>query len=152
MFDRPVLDADSSMYRDVIEQTIIGRMRLLGYKQNKKKPNILISYKIFYDSLNFNGYYQPDIEDWALRRTKEDEKYTEQDFSLKEGTLLIQFFDRKLQKSVWQGYATSTFGGIRFEDNRNLRNAVISILDKYRFLAEGFLENEIVIKEAETVN
>jgi hypothetical protein len=146
MFEKASIDEDSALYRDVIEQTIISRMKILGYRQSEKKPNILISYRIFYDSLKFNGYNQPDIEDWVMRRTKEDEVYNEQDFSMKEGTLLIQFFDRKLQKSIWQGYATSEFGGIKFQEDRNLRNAVISILDKYRFLAEGFLENEIMIK------
>ncbi len=153
MFEKATIDTDSSLYRDVIEETIIKRMGILGYKQSKKKPNLLISYRIFYDSLKFNGYNQPDIEDWVMRRTKEQETYNEQDFNLKQGTLLIQFFDRKQQKSIWQGYATSEFGGIKFQDDRNLRNAVISILDKYRFLADGFLENEIMIKQVnEQVN
>ncbi len=152
MFEKPSIDADSSMYREIIEQTIINRMNILGYKRNKKKPNLLISYRLFYDSLNFNGYDQPDIEDWVLNKTREKEEYNEKDYAMKEGTLLIQFFDRKLQKSIWQGYATSTFGGIKHTEDRNLRNAVISILDKYRFLADGFLENEIILKTEKTIN
>jgi hypothetical protein len=32
------------------------------------------------------------------------------------------------------------YGSIDFNNSRHLRNAVISILDKYRFWAEGFLE------------
>ena len=100
MFERPSIDKDSSMYREIIEQTIINRMNILGYKRNKKKPNLLISYRLFYDSLNFNGYDQPDIEDWVLNKTREKEEYNEKDYAMKEGTLLIQFFDRKLQKSI----------------------------------------------------
>ena len=139
LFEQPVIDGDSSMERSIIEKTIISKMKFQGYKRKKEKPNLLIAYKIFYDSLTFNGYSQPDIETW-VRSYDEDEDYNSKKLSLRTGTVLIQFYDRKQQKSIWQGYATSNFGDIQYEDERNLRNAVISILDKYRFLADGFLD------------
>ncbi len=141
LFEQPVIDGDSSMEKSIIEQTIITKMKFQGYKRKKEKPNILIAYKIFYDSLTFNGYTQPDIESW-VRSYDDDEDYHTKKLNLKTGTVLIQFYDRKQQKSIWQGYATSNFGDIEYGNERNLRNAVISILDKYRFLAEGFLEKE----------
>jgi hypothetical protein len=95
---------------------------------------------MFSDSLRFNGYDQPNIEDW-VKNQKNDIDYNPKKLHIKTGTLLIQFYDRRQNKSIWQGYATTLYGGIDFNNSRHLRNAVISILDKYRFWAEGFVEN-----------
>ena len=130
---------DSTMMNDVIEKSIVARMKFLGYRQVTNKPHLIIGYKMFQDSLKFNGYLQPDIEEW-VRGQKEDIDYNPQKFNLNSGTLLIQFYDRRQNRSVWQGYATTFYGSIDFNNNRHLKNAVISILDKYRFWAEGFLE------------
>jgi hypothetical protein len=131
---------DSTMTNSMIKKTILSRMKFLGYKQSENKPDLIISYKMFPDSLAFRGYDQPAIESWIITE-KETEKYTRKRLDLTTGTLLIQFFDRRQNRSIWQGYSTSLYGEIDFSDNRNLRNAVISILDKYRFWAEGFMEN-----------
>lgn len=130
---------DSSMTNEIIEKSILSRMKFLGYKQSMSKPHLLVCYKMFPDSLTFNGYNQPEIEQWI---TSQDENldYDPKKLDLKTGTLLIQLFDRRQNRSIWQGYSTTIYGSIDFSDNRNLRNAVISILDKYRFWAEGFIE------------
>ena len=131
---------DSSMTNETIEKAIVARMKFLGYRQSASKPHLIIGFKMFDDSLKFNGYNQPDIEEW-VRSQKEDITYDPQKFNLKTGTLLIQFYDRRQNRSIWQGYATTNYGSIDFNNSRHLKNAVISILDKYRFWAEGFLEN-----------
>lgn len=131
--------ADSSMSNIVIEKSILSRMKFLGYKQSDNKPHLLVCYKMFPDSLRFNGYIQPDIEAWAINQ-KENLNYDPKKLDLSTGTLLIQLFDRRQNRSIWQGYSTSLYGSIDFSDNRNIRNAVISILDKYRFWADGFME------------
>lgn len=143
---RPVGLVDSSMMNAVIEKSIISRMRFLGYKQSDHKPHLIIGFKMFSDSLTLNGYTQPDIEDW-VKSQKEDLRYDRQKFNLNSGTLLIQFFDRRQNRSIWQGYATTVYGGIDFHNNRHLKNAVISILDKYRFWADGFIEGQPVVDE-----
>lgn len=130
---------DTTMVNDLIERSIIARMKFLGYRQVSNKPHLIIGFKMFADSLKFNGYNQPDIEEW-VRTQKQDIEYDPQKFNLKTGTLLIQFYDRRQNRSIWQGYATTMYGSIDFSNSRHLRNAVISILDKYRFWAEGFLE------------
>lgn len=136
---RPIGIHDSSMVNLVIEKSIVSRMRFLGYKQSEHRPHLIIGFKMFTDSLNFNGYNQPDIEEW-MKNQNEDLNYEQQKFELKTGTLLIQFFDRRQNRSIWQGYATTLYGGIDFHNNRHLKNAVISILDKYRFWADGFID------------
>lgn len=145
---KPAGPADSSMINDVIEKSIIARMKFLGYKQSDNRPHLIIGFKMFNDSLRFNGYNQPDIEEWAKTQNSEID-YDPQKFSLKTGTLLIQFYDRRQNRSIWQGYATTMYGSIDFNNSRHLRNAVISILDKYRFWAEGFMEGNTASAQKE---
>ncbi len=140
-------ESDSSMQNDVVENAIRIRLQQQGYRLNENKPNLLVSYKLFYKNFDFNGYNQPDINDW-VRRENESEKYNPITYSLREGTILVLLFDRKKEKSVWQGYASGLFGD---EENpqveKNLKRAVRSILDRYQFLAEGFADNEKSLDE-----
>jgi len=140
---KPAGPADSSMVNEIIEKSIVSRMKFLGYRQASNKPHLIIGFKMFNDSLRFNGYNQPDIEEWVKSQT-ENIDYDPQKFNLSTGTLLIQFYDRRQNRSIWQGYATTMYGSIDFNNSRHLRNAVISILDKYRFWAEGFMEGNTV--------
>ena len=134
---QPVGLNDSSMTNESVQKSIVSRMKFLGYKRSERKPHLIIGYKLFSDSLKFNGYNQPDIEEW-VKSQNSNLDYNPRKFNLKTGTLLIQFFDRRQSRSIWQGYATMQYGNIDFNNDRHLRNAVISILDKYRFWAEGF--------------
>src|ERR1043165_4593960 len=136
---KPLNPSDSTMINESIEKSIAARMKFLGYKKTETRPHLIISYKMYYDSLKFNGYDQPDIESW-MRNKKEELNYDKRKYNLKTGTLLIQFYDRRQNRSIWQGYATTQYGSMEFNNSRHLKNAVISIRDKYRFWAEGFLE------------
>ena len=142
----PVGLTDTTMINDIVEKSIVSRMKFLGYKQSDSRPHLIIGFKMFNDSLRFNGYDQPDIEEW-IKNQKVDLNYDQRKVNLKTGTLLIQFFDRRQNRSIWQGYATTLYGSINFNNERHLRNAVISILDKYRFMAEGFTEGTVSADE-----
>jgi len=140
-----ILDpVDSSMVNESIENSIVSRMKFLGYKKSNR-PQLLISYKMYYDSLRFNGYNQPDIESW-VKNQRNNLRYDKQKYNMKTGTLLIQFFDRVQNRSIWQGYSTPRYGNIDYANKHDLHRAVISILDKYRFWAQGFLDH----REAKT--
>ena len=145
---KPIGLSDTTMYNEAVEKSILSRMKFLGYKQSDHRPHLIVAYKMFPDSLTFNGYNQPEIENWVKGRD-EDLRYDKQKFSLKSGTFLSQFFDRRQNRAVWQGYATTVYGSIDFNNSRHMRNAVISILDKYRFWAEGFVEGAVVPTESE---
>jgi hypothetical protein len=136
---RPIGLADTTMVNEIVEKSIVSRMKFLGYRQSETRPHLIIGFKMYNDSLRFNGYDQPEIEEW-IKSQDEDIAYEARKLDLKTGTLLIQFFDRRQNRSIWQGYATTLYGSINFNNDRHLRNAVISILDKYRFMAEGFAE------------
>lgn len=138
---RPVGMTDSTMTNTLIEKSILSRMKFLGYRQTDRRPHLIIGFKMFTDSLTFNGYSQPDIEQW-VKGQDQNLEYDPLKYNLKSGTLLIQLYDRRQNKSIWQGYATTLYGGIDFQNQRHLKNAVISILDKYRFWADGFVEGQ----------
>ncbi len=89
-------------------------MKFLGYRQNSNKPHLIVGFKMFDDSLKFNGYSQPEIEEW-VKNQNENIEYDPQKFNLNTGTLLIQFYDRRQNRSIWQGYATTQYGSIDFQ-------------------------------------
>lgn len=124
-----------------IYNAIESHMKFLGYKKKGNRPDLLLSFRVFVDSLNFRGYNQPKIEDWMAKKDR-DLEYQRTKIGMKEGTLLIQIFDRKQKSSIWQGYATDYYGKVDFSDIRDVNNAVKSILNKYQFFADGFLEEQ----------
>lgn len=138
---------DETVSNATIRDAITNRLALQGYRLRDNKPNLLVSYKIYFDSLNFRGYDQPEIEKW-VKYEKTDENYDPHKYDLRKGTLLIQFYDRRQDRAIWQGYATGVYGNIYFDNERQLKIAVRSILDRYQFLAEDFLKDkEFVIDE-----
>ena len=68
------------------------------------------------------------------------EEYDPIKCDLREGTLLIAFFDKEGEKSVWQGHASGLFGNKYYNNEKSIRNAVNSILDEYQILADGFVK------------
>lgn len=150
-FENSTAVIDTMVSQEVIEDIIKSRLQTQGYNYRIEKPNLLVSYKIYYDSLNFRGYDQPDIETW-VKYEQDTEEYSPRKYDLRKGTLLIQLYDRKQERSVWQGYATGVYGNIYFNNERQLKIAVRSILDRYQFLAEDFMENKEFILEDKPVN
>ena len=54
-------------------------MKFLGYKQTATRPHLIVGFKMFADSLKFNGYNQMDIEAW-VKNQKADMDYEKQKF------------------------------------------------------------------------
>jgi len=130
-------DTTDLFTRESIEKVIAARMRSQGYSQRERNPNLLVLYKVFYDSLSLTGYNQPELEDW-IKYEDEDAEYVERKYQLRMGTLYISFFDRKQRRTVWQGYATKVYGNDMFTNERLLRSAVRSVLDRYKVMSESF--------------
>jgi hypothetical protein len=137
---------DSAIYNPIIEDAITYRMKLQGYKQTEEDPNLLVSYRIFFDDFQFMGYNQPNIDQW-VKRENIDEKYDPIDYKLRQGTLLILLHDRKKRRVIWQGYASGLFGNENFDNERYMKRAVRSIFDQYRFFADGYMVNNEQFKE-----
>ncbi|HYG38106.1 MAG TPA: DUF4136 domain-containing protein [Cytophagales bacterium] len=133
------LENDSIDY-ETIKDAIKYQMQIHGYKFTEKKPSILVFYKIFNSNLQYNGYYQPELNEW-IKRGNEDEAYDPVKYSLINGTLLIQFVDSKKNQSIWQGYASGVFDVNNDNNERYMKSAVRSIFDKYRMFVEGYIMN-----------
>lgn len=123
-----------------LRNAIASRMKLQGFKQEVRNPSLLVTYKVFYDDFNFQGYQQPELEQW-IRYEDEEMEYDPVKYSLRQGTLLIIFLDRKKETAVWQGYASSLFGNQQFDNERYLKRAVRNIFDQYRLFADGTVIN-----------
>ncbi|MDJ1470598.1 DUF4136 domain-containing protein [Cytophagaceae bacterium DM2B3-1] len=134
-------DKDSTMSNPIIEESVRKQLELHGYRFNKRKPSLLVSYKIFYDDLRFQGFNQPEIENW-IATEDEEVKYDPIKYSMVRGTLVVQLLDAKKHQTVWQGYASGLYNDQTLTSDRYLKRAVRSIFDKYRLFADGYiLEN-----------
>ncbi len=123
-----------------LRNAIASRMKLQGFRQNVRNPSLLVTYKVFYDDFAFQGYQQPELEQW-IRFEDDEMEYDPVKYSLRQGTLLIIFLDRKKETAVWQGYASSLFGNQQFDNDRYLKRAVRNIFDQYRLFADGTVIN-----------
>jgi len=132
--------------KNIITSSIESHMEFLGYKQKDRKPDLLLSFSIYIDSLNLRGYEQPKIEDW-VKRPDRDLDYNKTDININKGTLFIQFFDRRQNASIWQGYATDKYDKVDLADAREVQNAVKSILNKYQFFSQDFLRRQEELKK-----
>ncbi|MEO9869171.1 DUF4136 domain-containing protein [Ekhidna sp.] len=150
--------AGSQEESELIQKYTSSILTAWGYEESTKKPDFYVYYSIYYENLDLKGYNQPELRSWSglsewyqyklnkIDTLKNDnsvssDEYLYEDSSdtyqpvslaLKEGTMLISFFDRKKGATVWQGYASGFF---RKEDPKNarmLRSAVIKIMDEFR--------------------
>lgn len=127
---------DSLNQRLAIEEAIKRRLHLQGYKFKENKPDILVSYKMYYQPFKFNGFYQPDFTNWLMTES-ENEEYEPVKYKMYEGTIIVILWDRKQRQVVWQGYATTLFGNPHKND-KYINWAVRSIFDQYRVFGEEY--------------
>lgn len=125
---------DSINQRQAIQDAIHRRMELQGYKFNQNRPDLLVSYKMFYGDFNFYGYNQPDFESWLVYEN-DQESYDPVTYKMYEGTIIVILWDRKKRRVVWQGYATTMFGN-PYQNEKYIKWAVRSIFDQYRVFGE----------------
>jgi hypothetical protein len=125
---------DSVHQRMVIQDAIMRRMEIQGYKYKDKNPDLLVSFKMFYGDFNFFGYNQPQFENWLVYES-EDEVYDPVTYDMYEGTIIVILWDRKKRQVVWQGYATTMFGN-PYNNDKYIKWAIRSIFDQYRIFGE----------------
>lgn len=143
-----------------IEKYLNQNLEFWGYKEKDRNPSLLIFYNLYLEDVDFKGFTQPDFEQWVTqnfgddiidreqmekiylenreRIRRDNEVYNQHRYNLKDGTILITFYDPKKSKTVWQGYASGvldTSQGPGFENERIIRHIVSRILHKYRVLS-----------------
>lgn len=137
---------------ELIEKYLIQTLTSWGYKQKSKKPDLVIFYSFYFDSFDFLSYNQPSFEHWIRsnyhdglivdtldtnypRIRRSNENYNKTRLSLQEGTILISFYDRKKQTTVWQGFASGVFGPDNISNKRTFRYVINRIMYEYKLLA-----------------
>lgn len=128
------LGRDSIDQRIAIQDAILRRMEIQGYRFTDRNPDLLVSYKMFYGDFKFHGYNQPDFTTW-LAYENEEENYDPVTHKMYEGTILVILWDRRKRRVVWQGYATTMFGN-PYQNEKYIKWAVRSIFDQYKVFGE----------------
>ncbi|MEM6643062.1 MAG: DUF4136 domain-containing protein [Bacteroidota bacterium] len=139
----------------MIEQNIARILQSWGYRYKENKADFLISYDFFFEDLKLRGYDQPEFHSWVHSRfgndlvkpnsvsdttqsddlvRRREEQYKSASMRLNEGTIYINFMDRKKERSVWQGYAAGVFNHDSDRNERRIRAAIIRILDEFRLI------------------
>ncbi|QHJ07426.1 DUF4136 domain-containing protein [Hymenobacter busanensis] len=139
-------EPDTSRLSSTVREAIQTHLRSQGYRLVNRRPDLLVSYRVFDGAMRFTGYDQPDLTQWVKKEevesedTPEDQKqgYKRVRYLLSDGTLLITLIERKNGRAVWQGYASNVSAPVGSQALVSMRRAVRSIFDRYRILSEDY--------------
>ena len=141
-------EVDTTMISPVLSATIGARLGSQGFRENEEKPDLLVSYKIFMDSIKYRGYVQPEFnyylqrvsnvpvkEDGELDKEQEkDETYNQVKYSENGGMLVIYVIDSKRGNTIWQGYTAANFN---YEDpnfQSDITRAAYRVMNEFKVL------------------
>ncbi|WP_040478706.1 DUF4136 domain-containing protein [Mariniradius saccharolyticus] len=142
---------ESSAYYQTIEKTISNRLGSQGFRENSEKPDLLINYKIFTDTVKYRGYDQPNFDYWLQRRSEyvelteeeereqreKDENYNRVKFTDNSGMLVIYVIDNKRGNTIWQGYTAASFDFMSPEVNTEITKATYRVMDQFKVLTRN---------------
>ena len=145
------LIADSSRLGQSLREAIQQRLLAQGYRPAKRRPDMLVNFRVYQGDMNFHGFAQEDLSVWIKRNIEEnDDTPTDQRqgyqpvrLLLAEGTLLVTLIDVKSNRAVWNGYASGVTVPEGPMGEIVLRRSVRSILDRYRIFTEEFAKGNI---------
>jgi hypothetical protein len=146
----PIPD-DSVTYYQAIEKTIAARLGSQGFRLDVEKPDLLINYKVFSDSVKYRGYDQPNFDYWLNRRVgdfelseaeeiklrEKDETYNRVKFVEKNGLLVIFVIDNKRGSTIWQGYTAGNFDVYSVDGQSDLTKATYRVMDQFRLVTRN---------------
>ena len=130
---------------EVLKKFIRERLEVQGYTYTEKKPDLLVSYFIFFNDLNMKGYEQEEFDIWLAENAdngegvKSKEPYKPIKIYMSQGTLMVTLLDNKRQNAVWQGYTSGVMADKTTESTVYLNRAVRTIFDQYRVFRQGYL-------------
>ena len=140
------LTSDSSKLGQSVRDAIQQRFLAQGYKLARRRPDMLVNFRVYEGDMRFHGFQQEDLSQWIKRNIEEtdetpkDERHGYQPVRLllAEGTLLVTLIDVKSNRAVWNGYASGVTVPEGPMGEIVLRRSVRSILDRYRVFTEEF--------------
>ena len=145
------LTADSSRLGQVVCEAIQQRLLAQGYRLARRRPDMLVNFRVYEGDMNFHGFVQEDLSQWIKRNIEESDDTPKEDrqgyppvrLLLAEGTLLVTLIDVKTNRAVWNGYASGVTVPEGPMGEVVLRRSVRSILDRYRVFTEEFANGNV---------
>lgn len=139
---------ESSPMVSVLNSTIGARLGSQGYREQENKPDMLVSYKIFSDSIRYRGYVQPEFDYWLNRtgmtyRTEEgeiereqekDETYNQVRYAENSGMLVIYVIDSKRGNTIWQGYTAAKFDMDSPTIQSDITRAAYRVMNEFKII------------------
>lgn len=132
----------------VLNSTIGARLGSQGYREQISKPDMLVSYKIFSDSIRYRGYVQPEFDYW-LNRTgmtyrndegdiereqEKDETYNQVKYAENSGMLVIYVIDSKKGNTIWQGYTAANFDAESPTFQSDITRAAYRVMNEFKII------------------
>ena len=150
------LSADTSRLGQSVRDAIRQRLQVQGYRQARRRPDMLVSFRVYEGDMNFHGFVQEDLSQWIKNNIEETEDTPDEDrhgyqpvrLLLAEGTLLVTLIDMKTNRAVWNGYASGVSVPEGPMGEVVLRRSVRSILDRYRVFTQEFANGTLPQNEA----
>lgn len=144
------LNADSSRLGEAVRDAIRSRLKVQGYHLARRRPDLLISFRLFEGDMRFRGYQQEDFTKWVKNGYTEDENtpkdarqgYRPVRLLLSEGTLLVTLIDNRSNRAIWNGYASGVSVPPGPRGEVVLRRSVRSIFDQYHVFTAGYLSGQ----------
>ena len=141
-------DLDTTIVAPILNSTISARLGSQGFREQKAKPDLLVSYKIYTDSIKYRGYVQPEFDYWLNRNgntfrndegdiereQEKDETYNMVRYAENGGMLVIYVIDSKKGNTIWQGYTAAKFD---FEDPNfpaDITRAAYRVMNEFKIL------------------
>ena len=150
------LTSDSSSLGQSVREAIQQRFLAQGYRRAKRRPDMLVNFRVYQGDMKFHGFQQEDLNQWIKRNIEETDDTPKEDrqgyepirLLLAEGTLLVTLIDVKTNRAVWNGYASGVTVPEGPMGEVVLRRSVRSILDRYRIFTEEFANSNAPNNEA----
>ncbi|GAC1369403.1 MAG: hypothetical protein NVSMB30_07220 [Hymenobacter sp.] len=151
------LTSDSSRLGQSLREAIQQRLLAQGYRLARRRPDMLVNFRVYQGDMRFHGFVQEDLSLWIKRNIEENDDTPKEDrqgyqpvrLLLAEGTLLVTLIDVKTNRAVWNGYASGVTVPEGPMGEIVLRRSVRSILDRYRVFTEEFANGNLPHTEAE---
>lgn len=142
------LEVDTLLIEPILTSTIGARLGSQGFREQTQKPDLLVSYKIFVDSIKYRGYVQPDMDYWLTRsgytyrdekgelqkEQEKDETYNQVKYSENNGMLVIYVIDNQEGNTIWQGYTAAKLNADSPDFQADLTRAAYRVMNKFKII------------------
>lgn len=141
-------ELDTTVISPVLTATIGARLGSQGFREQESKPDLLVSYKIFTDSIRYRGYVQPEFDYWMNRtgytfrndegeierEQEKDETYNQVRYSQNKGMLVIYVIDSKKGNTIWQGYTAADFDLASPNFSADITRAAYKVMNEFKIV------------------